>query len=75
MFFQGTKEMSNEANKPEEVQTCARGTQTHRLADIRGSDVHALVFLAVAAASTSVDRHAGWFIEGVCGCPKLFPHI
>src|SRR4029434_7381890 len=41
-------------------------SETHCLADVGGDDVHALVLFAVAAATTSVDRHAGWFIEGVC---------
>lgn len=50
-------------------------TETHGFADEGGGDVHALELLAVAAASTSVDRHAWGFKEGVGGCPKLFPHL
>lgn len=46
-----------------------------RLADEAGADVHALMLLTVAAASTSVDQNTRRFVEGVGRSPKLLGNV
>lgn len=47
----------------------------HSFAEVTSGDIPALFVLRVAASSTSVDGHTGWFIEDVGGSSKLPAHV
>lgn len=44
-------------------------------AEITSGDIPALFVFRVAASSTSVDGHTGWFIEDVVRSPELPAHV
>lgn len=47
----------------------------YSFAEVTGGDIPALFVFRVAASSTSVDGHTGWFIEDVGGSSKLPAHV